>query len=64
MRNKAVFHWPIFLKKYIIKVVLSRQQKEMLNRICVRLGQSESETLRIAFLSDAKELNLITEKVH
>jgi hypothetical protein len=28
------------------------------------LGQSESETLRLAFLEYAKSISLITEKVH
>jgi len=51
-------------KKHIVKVVLSKQQKELLNRICQKLGQSESETLRKAFLQYAEKLSLITEKVH
>jgi len=51
-------------KKYIVRVVLSSQHKELLDRICERLGQSESETLRIAFLQYAEKLSLITEKVH
>jgi hypothetical protein len=51
-------------KKHIVRVVLSPQHKELLDRICHRLGQSESETLRIAFLQYAEKLNLITEKVH
>jgi len=52
------------LKKTIVQVVLSQQQKQILNTVCEKLGQSESETLRIAFLAYAKEINLITEKVH
>ena len=51
-------------KKYIVRVVLSPQHKELLDRICERLGQSESETLRIAFLQYAEKLSLVTEKVH
>jgi len=43
---------------------LSPQHKEILDNICVKLGQSESETLRIAFLEHAKSISLITEKVH
>jgi hypothetical protein len=43
---------------------LSPQHKEILDNICSRLGQSESETLRIAFLEYAKSISLITEKVH
>jgi hypothetical protein len=51
-------------KKHIVRVVLSKQQKELLDKICYKLGQSESETLRIAFLQYAEKLSLITEKVH
>jgi uncharacterized protein (DUF927 family) len=51
-------------KKHIVRVVLSPQQKELLDWICHKLGQSESETLRIAFLEYAKSISLVTEKVH
>jgi hypothetical protein len=51
-------------KKHIVRVVLSPQHKELLDRICQKLGQSESETLRKAFLDYAEKLNLVTEKVH
>jgi hypothetical protein len=51
-------------RKHIVRVVLSPQQKELLDRICQKLGQSESETLRIAFLRYAEKLSLVTEKVH
>jgi hypothetical protein len=51
-------------KEAYCPVVLSKQQKELLDRICYKLGQSESETLRIAFLQYAEKLSLITEKVH
>ena len=43
---------------------LSPQHKEILDHICMRLGQSESETPRVAFLEYAKSISLITEKVH
>jgi hypothetical protein len=43
---------------------LSLQHKEMLDDICGELGQSESETLRVAFLEYAKSISLITDKVH
>jgi len=36
-------------KKHIVRVVLSLEQKEILDNICRKLGQSESETLRISF---------------
>jgi hypothetical protein len=51
-------------RKYIARVVLSPQHKEILDNICARLGQSESETLRVAFLEYARSISLITEKVH
>ena len=51
-------------RKHIVRVVLSPQHKEILDSICSRLGQGESETLRIAFLEYAKDISLITEKVH
>jgi hypothetical protein len=51
-------------RKQIVRVVLSSQHKELLDQICETLGQSESETLRIAFLEYAKSISLITEKVH
>jgi len=54
----------ITMKKCIARVVLSPQHKEILDNICRRRGQSESETLRMAFLKYAKKLSLVTEKVH
>lgn len=51
-------------RKNIVRVVLSPQHKEILGNICTKLGQSESETMRIAFLEYAKSISLITEKVH
>ena len=49
-------------KKCIGKVVLSKQQKQILERIATKLGMSE--TMRVAFLEYAKSLSLITEKLH
>jgi len=51
-------------RKRIVKVVLSREQKEILDELAGRLGISESETLRMALMDYAKELSLITEKFH
>jgi hypothetical protein len=56
--------WQIMPRKHIVRVVLSPQQRELLDKICHKLGQSESETMRIAFLEYAKSISLITEKVH
>ncbi|MGQ9691201.1 MAG: hypothetical protein ACUVQY_08075 [Thermoproteota archaeon] len=51
-------------KKCVIKVVLSPQHKELLDKICQALGQSESETMRKAFVDYAEKLSLVTKKVH
>lgn len=51
-------------RNYIVRVVLSPQHKEILDDICAKVGQSESETLRIAFLEYAKRTSLIAERVH
>jgi hypothetical protein len=45
-------------------VVLSREQKEILDELARRLGASESETLRMALMDYAKELSLMRERVH
>jgi len=36
----------------------------MLRQISEKLGQSESEVLRMAFMEYARSISLITEKVH
>lgn len=51
-------------RKHIVKVVLSSQQHEILKRMVQRLGISESEALRTAFMEYAKALNLLTEYIH
>jgi hypothetical protein len=45
-------------------VVLSKEQKEILNELARRLGTSESETLRMTLMDYAKELSLIRERMH
>jgi len=50
-------------RKRIVKVVLSKEQKEILDELARRLGTSESETLRMALMDYAKEINLISEKI-
>jgi predicted transcriptional regulator len=47
-----------------VKVVLSKEQKEILDELARRLGISESETLRMAFMDYAKELSLVSERIH
>jgi len=51
-------------RKCIVKVVLSKEQKEILNELARRLGISESETLRMALMDHAKELSLVKERMH
>ncbi|NWG10251.1 hypothetical protein HXY33_00630 [Candidatus Bathyarchaeota archaeon] len=48
-------------RKCIVKVVLSKEQREILIELARRLGTSESETLRMALMDYAKELSLISE---
>lgn len=45
-------------------MVLSKEQKEILDELARRLGTSESETLRMAFMDYAKELSLMSERIH
>ena len=52
------------MPKHIVKVVLSRQQHEILKEVARRLGISESETMRTALMEYAKSLSIITEYVH
>ena len=51
-------------RKCVVRVVMSKEQKEMLNELARRLGTSESETLRMAFMDYAKELSLMKERIH
>ena len=48
----------------MVKVLLSKEQKEILNELARRLGTSESETLRMALMDYAKELSLMKETIH
>lgn len=50
-------------RKVITKVVLSKEQKEILTELSERLGTSESETMRMALMDYAKEVHLLTETV-
>ena len=47
-----------------VKVYLTKEQKQILERICHKLGMDESEVLRMAFMNYAEKLSLIKEKVH
>ncbi|MFB3887942.1 MAG: ribbon-helix-helix protein, CopG family [Candidatus Bathyarchaeia archaeon] len=51
-------------RKCVVKVWLSREQREILDELARRLGASESETLRLALMDYAKELSLVKESLH
>ena len=51
-------------RKCVVRVVMSKEQKEMLDILASRLGTSESETLRMALMDYAKELSLMKERIH
>jgi predicted transcriptional regulator len=51
-------------RKCVVKVMLSKEQREILNELARRLGTSESETLRMALMDYAKELSLMKETIH
>ncbi|MEM3798218.1 MAG: ribbon-helix-helix protein, CopG family [Candidatus Bathyarchaeia archaeon] len=50
-------------RKCIVKVILSKEQKEMLQELARRLGTSESETMRMALMDYVKSLSLMEERV-
>jgi hypothetical protein len=52
------------VRKCVVKVVLSKEQKLILDEMARRLGSSESEMLRVALMDYAKDLNLVAEVVH
>jgi hypothetical protein len=60
-KPKKVIEMP---RKCVVKVVLSKEQKEILNELARRLGTSESETLRMALMDYVKELSLMRESIH
>jgi hypothetical protein len=51
-------------RKCVVKVVLSKQQREILIVISTRLGISASEAMRTALMDYAKQVNIITETIH
>jgi hypothetical protein len=48
-------------RKVVVRVILSKEQKEMLIALKTRLGTSESETLRLALMNYAKDVDMIKE---
>jgi hypothetical protein len=47
-----------------VKVWLSKEQRDILVQLAVRLGASESEIMRLALMDYAKELSLVKETLH
>jgi hypothetical protein len=52
------------VKKCVVKVVLSKEQRAILTELSTRLGTSESETMRMALMDYVKELSLMSETLH
>jgi hypothetical protein len=50
-------------RKCVVKAVLSKEQREILNKLARMLRTSESKTLRIALMDYAKELSLMKESI-
>jgi len=48
-------------RKKIVKVVLSNEQHAVLREVAKRLGTSESEILRTAFMSYVKDLGVLQQ---
>jgi hypothetical protein len=51
-------------RKCVVKVVLSKEQREILLELSTRLGTSESEAMRLALMDYVKELSLMAETLH
>jgi hypothetical protein len=52
------------VRKCVVKVVLSKEQREILTELSTRLGTSESEAVRMALMDYVKELSLMKETLH
>jgi predicted DNA-binding protein len=52
------------VRKAVVKVVLSKEQRELLTALAARLGTSESEALRLALMDYVKEVSLMSEALH
>jgi hypothetical protein len=52
------------VRKCVVKVVLSKEQREILTELSTRLGTSESEAMRMALMDYVKELSLMKEAMH
>lgn len=47
-----------------VKVYLSHEQRELLKKICRKLGMDESEAMKVVLLDYAKSVNLVKEQMH
>jgi hypothetical protein len=52
------------VRRKLVRVCLSCEQKRLLEWYCKSLGVGESEALRDAFMDYAKSTGLVTEKAH
>ena len=52
------------VRKCVVKVVLSKEQREILIELSTRLGTSESEAVRMALMDYVKSVSLMTETLH
>ena len=52
------------VRKCVVKVVLSKEQREILVEMSTRLGTSESEAMRMVLMDYAKEVSLMKETLH
>ena len=50
------------MARRLVKVYLTKEQKQILDWICHKLGMDKSEVLRMAFMNYAEKLSLIKEK--
>ena len=51
-------------RKCVVKVVLSKEQREILVELSTRLGTSASEAMRMALMDYVKEVSLMKETLH
>ena len=52
------------VRKCVVKVVLSKEQREILVELSTRLGTSESEAMRMVLMDYAKEVSFMKETLH
>jgi hypothetical protein len=52
------------VRKCVVKVVLSKEQREILSELSNRLGTSESEAMRMVLMDYVKDVSLMSETLH